>query len=106
MKHGCKGIDHNISCPDCKSEALYRYGKVREGYQRFRCILCGRQFIPGRVRKTVINNRPLCPGCGKSMHVYRRQLSGLRFRCSAYPDCRIYLKVNDQEVKRSGMLRA
>jgi hypothetical protein len=39
------------------------------------------------------------------MHLYRRELSGLRFRCSAYPDCRIYLKVSSQEVKGRGMLR-
>jgi len=106
MKRDLVKKEWKISCPDCGSEALYRYGKVREGYQRVRCILCGRQFIPGHVRTNIIDNRPLCPACGKSMHLYRRELSGLRFRCSAYPDCRIYLKVTNQEVNQSGMLRA
>jgi ssDNA-binding Zn-finger/Zn-ribbon topoisomerase 1 len=106
MKHVSKGIDRKISCPDCKSEALYRYGKVQDGLQRVRCILCGRQFIPGHVRKRIIHQRPICPACGKSMHLYRREVGGLRFRCAAYPVCRGYLKVNDQEVKRNGMLRS
>ncbi len=80
-------------CPACSSEALYRYGHVHSGRQRYKCIVCGRQFLLGSGRNE-LKNRPVCPSCGLSMHVYKRETNILRFRCSDYPDCKGYTKIS------------
>lgn len=81
-----------LKCPACASEAVYRYGHVKTGKQRLRCIMCGRQFVLGFV-KHEIRNRPTCPTCGLKMHLYMHDIKTLRFRCSDYPDCRSYTKI-------------
>jgi transposase-like protein len=81
-----------IRCPVCSSEALYRYGRAQNGNQRIKCIACGRQFIPGHERHE-LNNRPTCPKCGSTMHLYMHTREMVRFRCSEYPACRSYKKI-------------
>jgi transposase-like protein len=79
-------------CPACRSEAVYRYGLTPLGKQRFQCLVCGRQFTK-HTKRVEIRHRPLCPVCGRPMHAYRRGAGLLRYRCSAYPKCRTFLKV-------------
>ncbi len=81
-----------IECPACQSDAYYKYGKTANGQVRYRCLVCGRQFTENSTRIPV-ENRPSCPKCGKSMHVYARESECVRFRCSDYPNCRTYLKI-------------
>ena len=81
-----------IRCPACGSEAVYRYGRVSTGRQRYLCIVCNRQFLPHNPRKQV-PNRPMCPDCNRPMHVYRREANGIRFRCANYPRCRQFRMV-------------
>lgn len=83
-------------CPGCKSEALYKYGKSFSGKQRYLCLSCNRQFVEGSSRY-LCSERPLCKTCGKPMHLYRREKSLMRFRCSDYPKCRTYLKISTVE---------
>ena len=83
-------------CPACNSEALYRYGHVHGDRQRFKCIVCGRQFLLGSERRE-LKTRPTCPTCGLAMHVYKREANVLRFRCSDYPDCKGYTKISCTE---------
>lgn len=88
--------DHEpLVCPSCASDALYRYGRTKQGKQRFRCILCGRQFIEGSKAKTQVQ-RPLCLECGKRMHIYKIEEDGVRFRCSGYPRCRTFRKISTE----------
>jgi ssDNA-binding Zn-finger/Zn-ribbon topoisomerase 1 len=94
---GCTLITSTISykiikCPKCGSEAINRYGKISSGKKRFICLVCGRQFVVDSDRYKV-KNRPSCPKCGKKMHCYKRNSDNIRFRCSAYPDCKTYLSV-------------
>jgi DNA-directed RNA polymerase subunit RPC12/RpoP len=81
-----------IVCPKCASPALYRFGHVRSGLQRYVCLICGRQFIPGHERRAP-RVRPACPECASDMHVFKKLESGTVFRCSRYPECRGYLNV-------------
>lgn len=81
-----------IKCPECGSEAFNRYGKTSSGKKRFICLVCGRQFVVDSYRYKV-KNRPKCPRCGKKMYCYNRKPDTIRFRCSAYPDCKTYLNV-------------
>ncbi len=78
-----------ISCPRCGSEAFNRYGRTKNGKQRFICLVCDRQFINGETNRS-IGPRPNCSVCGKPMHVYMRAKDIIRFRCAAYPECRTY----------------
>jgi len=78
-------------CPSCHSEAVYKYGRTGAGKQRFLCLMCKRQFASGTKREEV-QDRPICPECGKSMHLYMRNGSIIRFRCSDYPVCRTFKK--------------
>jgi transposase-like protein len=87
----------DIKCPTCNSDALYRYGRSRKGRQRFLCLLCGRQFVPGAERKEA-KIKCYCDECGKKMHVYKREKNFLRFRCSGYPECRVFKKIEIKEV--------
>jgi ssDNA-binding Zn-finger/Zn-ribbon topoisomerase 1 len=84
-------------CPRCNSEASYKYGKTRHGKQRFRCLLCGRQF--GDNARVELKERPLCSECGQKMHLYRKDPGWVRFRCSAYPSCRNYEKLKKGEYE-------
>lgn len=88
----------NLVCPSCGSDALYKYGRTKQGKQRFRCILCGRQFIEGSKAKTWVK-RPQCLECGKQMHIYKIEGDIVRFRCSGYPQCRAYRKVTVEKPK-------
>lgn len=85
-----------LKCPRCACEALYRYGKTRHGKQRFLCLMCGRQF--GDDSGEEIKARPFCPVCGKKMHIYRKGLMEVRFRCSDYPSCRTFLKLEADKL--------
>ncbi len=81
-----------LRCPVCRSEAVYKYGHIKTGKQRLKCVLCGRQFVLGFARGE-LKNRPNCPQCGLKMHLYMHDKQGLRFRCSDYPACKTYEKI-------------
>jgi DNA-directed RNA polymerase subunit RPC12/RpoP len=89
-----------VGCPNCQADALYRYGRIWTGRQRYICLLCGRQFTLGSTRREW-KDKPTCPVCGKPMHFYQRGKGFVRFRCSGYPDCKRYVKtkipvINDE----------
>jgi transposase-like protein len=83
-------------CPSCDSDAVYRYGKIKTGRQRFMCLMCGSQFTPD-AKKPAVQGKPLCPECGKTMNVYKLEGSIIRFRCSGYPDCKTFRKFRMKE---------
>jgi transposase-like protein len=84
-------------CPRCNSEAFYKYGKTRHGRQRFRCLVCGRQF--GETVREELKERPLCRVCGRKMHVYMKASEWVRFRCSGYSLCRSFEKLKRSEYE-------
>jgi transposase-like protein len=90
------GEAEGLACPDCGSDALYRYGRTHSGKQRYRCILCGRQFVEEGFRVRV-DNRPDCPKCQSPMHLYMRGKGVTRFRCADYPSCRTFVKVDSDD---------
>lgn len=93
----------DIICPVCHSNAVYKYGKNKTGKQRYICLICNKQFMPG-VTKSILSN-PKCPSCGKQMHVYKNESGFLRYRCSDYPHCRTFLK-NDRKLHFNKTLSA
>jgi transposase-like protein len=89
------GVD--IKCPRCHSVAKYKYGKTAAGSKRYICLICNRQFTQDSFR-TEIKERPLCPSCGKTMHIYMRSDTFIRFRCSNYPKCKTFKKLPMEDV--------
>lgn len=87
-----------VKCDSCNSDALYRYGKIRNGKQRFICLMCGKQFAPGAT-KLEVKGKPLCPECGRPMHLYKIEGEIIRFRCSEYPECKTFKKFMIKEIK-------
>jgi ssDNA-binding Zn-finger/Zn-ribbon topoisomerase 1 len=85
-----------IQCPNCGSEAVYWYGRTRHHKQRFQCLICMRQFSMNSARLGVAN-KPVCPRCDKPMHIYKREHYIIRFRCSNYPRCKVYCKLQQAE---------
>ncbi len=81
----------NPRCPRCDADAVYSYGRTKNGKQRYLCLLCNRQFIIERSRMEFMS-RPECPLCAGKMHVYRKEKDIIRFRCAAYPACKGYEK--------------
>jgi transposase-like protein len=81
----------DLQCPRCHSDALYSYGRIKSGKQRFLCLLCNRQFTPGHEHPKT-DDHPECPACGAKMHIYRREPNVIRYRCANYPACRQYIK--------------
>jgi len=82
-----------VYCPRCQADAIYRYGKTATGKKRYLCQVCRRQFSLKRSDRLGVPERPACPACGKPMHVYMRHGGAIRFRCSEYPSCRTFLKM-------------
>lgn len=87
---------HEFRCPSCSSNAVYKYGRIWTGKQRFICLICKRQFIFGGERLRV-KDRPSCSECGNSMHIYMRGDGVIRFRCSDYPGCKTFKKISIKE---------
>ncbi len=94
-----------VLCPYCAAGAVYKYGKIKSGKQRYFCILCGRQFTPD-ARRVIPHERPFCPVCGRMMHVYKKEFDALRFRCAGYPDCRMYVKIPLEKEAKDELLSA
>lgn len=89
-------LNADIMCPHCNLDAVYKYGKTWQGKQRYLCLICGRQFTQNSGRAEV-KDRPVCEVCGKIMHLYKKENKVLRFRCSGYPACKTFKKVNLEE---------
>ncbi|HCC68866.1 MAG TPA: Insertion element protein [Nitrospiraceae bacterium] len=87
-----------IRCPSCDSEAVYKYGKAWTGKQRFLCMMCRKQFTQDS-KKVTVKGKPVCPECGKPMHLYKIEGDIIRFRCSWYPECKAYKKFRIKEEK-------
>ena len=105
MAREVDGSDGIIECPRCRSRAVYRNGKTYYHLQRYLCLICGRQFVPGHQRDYQ-GARPQCPSCGAKTHVFKRKEGKEAvFRCSRYPLCRTYVKVAEdhpQQKERNG----
>jgi len=93
-------IEERIACPKCASHALYRFGHV-SGLQRYLCLMCGRQFIPGHER-VFSPPRLTCAACGAGMHLFKKMTDGRVFRCARYPVCHTYLRVEEGHRAGSG----
>lgn len=77
-------IPSNVVCPRCFSKNLYRFGKDLEGFQKYQCRMCGRQFAPDNPHTGLRQHRlyPVCPRCGKASFLHHDYTYYSNFRCS------------------------
>lgn len=80
-----------LNCDRCKGTAVYKFGKDRSGYQKYRCLACHRQWAPENpgVRFLERKERGIklsCPLCARPMYLFKSFPSYLRYRCAGYRD--------------------
>ena len=50
-----------IKCPKCNNkDSFYRYGKDKDGYQKYLCRKCNHQFAPDRPTSKKVPKYPRC----------------------------------------------
>jgi len=76
-------IPSRAVCPRCFSKDLYRFGKDKEGYQKYQCQHCKRQFAPDNPSCNSQKQRkyPHCPVCGKATFLHHDYTYYSNFRC-------------------------
>lgn len=89
-------LNQPIQCPRCQCQYLHRFGRDRNDYQKYQCVRCKRQFVPGKpIRQK--SPRVTCPLCGRTMYPFKYFNGYTRYRCSAYrkkDDSRCSFKIN------------
>jgi DNA-directed RNA polymerase subunit RPC12/RpoP len=93
----------DIRCPRCDGNVLYRYGTTVRNRRRYLCLACNRQFTLGSTR-TEEGDRPVCPSCRNTMHIYKRESNSMRYRCSRYPECDTYVKIKTETTPHDILL--
>jgi insertion element IS1 protein InsB len=78
-------ITRTVTCPDCASEEVIRYGKTTNGYPRYRCKGCQRTFsdAPERGHTEQFKERVLAAyqermsmrGIARTFHISRNTLT-------------------------------
>lgn len=76
---------NNIICPKYFSKDLYRYGKDKDGFQKYQCKShrCLHQFTPGKPKKIPSSKYPKCPVCGTSTYLHHDYEFYSRFTCNS-----------------------
>ena len=75
-----KIIPSNIVCPRCNSKNLYLFGKDSQGFQKYQCKVCKRQFAPDNITSK-IRKHPVCPRCGKASFLHHDHTYYSNYRC-------------------------
>ncbi len=72
----------SFSCPKCNnSHSFYRYGKDKDGNQKYQCRKCHHQFVPLRPRSEKNHKYPACPMCGKASFLHHDHEHYSNYRC-------------------------
>ncbi len=71
-----------LKCPRCHSKKLYKFGKDKNGNQKYQCTNCKRQFAPTAITKErKLANYPRCPLCGKATYIHHDYPKYTRYKC-------------------------
>ena len=74
---------YQICCPKCNNKLhLYRYGRDKNGYQKYQCQNCYHQWAPDSPKKIRYHKYPDCPVCGKSTFLHHCHEYHSTLRCS------------------------
>lgn len=70
-----------LKCPKCNTNHLYRYGKDKDGYQKYQCRNCKHQFAPENPKTKRERSYPSCPRCGKPSFLHHDYEHYSNYRC-------------------------
>ena len=72
----------SIKCPKCNNNhSFYRYGKDKDGFQKYLCRNCNHQFVPDKPNFKINKNYPKCPVCGKATFLHHDYDLYSNYRC-------------------------
>lgn len=72
----------SLRCPKCNnSHSFYRYGKDKNGFQKYLCRNCNYQFAPQRPSTRIPAKYPACPLCGKASFLHHDHEFYSNYRC-------------------------
>ena len=77
-------VPKNVVCPRCHSRKLYHFGKDQQGFQKYRCLSCKRQFAPDNLSvryRSGKRKHPSCPVCGKASFLHHDYTYYSNYRC-------------------------
>jgi len=71
----------SFRCPKCNnSHSFYRFGKDKDGFQKYLCRNCNHQFAPDRPSSIPVGY-PTCPVCGKASFLHHDYEFYSNYRC-------------------------
>ncbi|MEM5242801.1 IS1 family transposase, partial [Thermoanaerobacter sp. CM-CNRG TB177] len=71
-----------LKCPKCNNTSLfYKYGKTKDGYQKYLCRKCHHQFAPDKPSSKKTPKYPRCPVCGKASFLHHDYEYYSNYRC-------------------------
>ena len=71
-----------LRCPKCNNHhSFYRYGKDKDGYQKYQCRKCKHQFAPDNPVTKKLPKYPRCPMCNKASFLHHDFDFYSNFRC-------------------------
>lgn len=72
----------SVKCPRCNNSFdFHLYGFDKEGYQKYKCLKCNRQFAPDNPKTKKKKNYPRCPKCGKATFLHHDYPLYSNYRC-------------------------
>lgn len=72
----------SFKCSKCNnSHSFYRFGKDKDGYQKYLCRNCNHQFAPDHPNVREMQNYPRCPVCGKASFLHHDHKHYSNYRC-------------------------
>ena len=75
-------LKNSVKCPRCNSTSLYKFGKTKDGHQKYQCKCCKRQFAPtANTVPRATKNYPRCPVCGKATFLHHDYKHYSTYRC-------------------------
>lgn len=72
----------SINCPKCNhNQRFYKYGKDKNGFQKYLCRECNHQFTMEKPSKSKKNKYPPCVKCGKATFLHHDYAYYSNYRC-------------------------
>jgi transposase-like protein/DNA-directed RNA polymerase subunit RPC12/RpoP len=73
----------NVFCDRCGSNHVIKYGKEQKtNLQKYKCKICGKQFVPERTKKPTKHIHGNCPLCSSRLDLRKSNKNSIQLRCS------------------------
>lgn len=83
---------NKVSCPNCFSNEIYLYGKDKDGFQKYQCKKCKRQFTLEKSLKNHNLKYFPCPICNRAVFLWHKYDTYHHFKCGN-KNCKYSVKI-------------